>query len=107
MKLEMCEKLRCLCGQPVRIFTDDERIVRGMVVGVNDEFVRVHGLDGDIFLVSLCHIDTIEEPHMHLNRPCREKRFCEKECEEDCCGEDEECDEFERGDRRRERRDYY
>jgi len=88
MKFDLSEKLRCLLDQPVRIFTDDERMITGMVVGVNGDFVRIHEDCGDIFLVAICHIASIEEPHMKLLRRC-----CKRTCR---CREREECeDEFE------------
>ena len=96
MKFDLCEKLRCLLDQPVRIFTDDERIVAGMVVGVNEDFVRVHDGCGDIFLVSICHIASIEEPHMRLRRCCCRRNRCEAEC--GCCEEDGKKDDFEDDD---------
>jgi len=76
MKFDLFEKLRCLLDQPVRIFTDDERMITGMVVGVTDGFVRIHDVCGDIFLVSICHIVAVEEPHMRLLRRCCERNHC-------------------------------
>jgi len=80
VKFNLAEKLRCLIDQPVRIFTDDERMINGMVVGVNGEFVRILDGCGDIFLVSICHVTSVEEPHMHLRRKC---------CKRNRCGEEE------------------
>jgi len=76
MKFSLVERLRCLLDQPVRIYTDDERLVSGMVVGVNEEFVRIHDGCGDIFLVNICHITSIEEPHMRLRRACCKRNRC-------------------------------
>lgn len=92
MKYDLCEKLRCLLDQPIRIFTDDERLVSGMVVGVNEEFVRIHDGCGDIFLVAIPHIAAIEEPHMHLRRRCCRRNRCGME---ECGERDYDNDEYE------------
>ena len=97
MKFDLAEKLRCLLDQPVRIYTDDERVITGMVVGVCDGFVRIHEDCGDIFLVAICHITSIEEPHMKLLRKCCRKNECRgeeyEEGREECdCGCNGGCD---------------
>ena len=94
MRMGLAEKLRCLLDQPVRIYTDDERIIAGMVVGVSDDFVRILECCGDIFLVSICNIASIEEPHMHLHpRHCKRKFDCcdHCECDDDPPEEDNKC----------------
>ena len=90
MKYNLGERLRCLLDQPVRIYTDDERRVSGFVVGVNEEFVRILDFCGDIFLVNICHITSIEEPHMKLRKKCCKRNRCETDfCEEDMFDEDD------------------
>ncbi|MCL2812156.1 MAG: DUF2642 domain-containing protein [Clostridia bacterium] len=91
MKFDLAEKLRCLLDQPVRIYTDDERVITGMVVGVNGDFVRIHENCGDIYLVAICHITSIEEPHMKLLRKCCKKNPCRDAEYEEEFDEDEGC----------------
>lgn len=81
MKSHICENLKHLLGQPVRIYTDDERVVTGMVVGVNAYCVRILARNQAIFQIDADHIDAIEEPQMRLRR--REYCACERECEDD------------------------
>lgn len=60
-------------GQPVKIFTDDGRVRRVIVLEECDGGVRCIDECGRLFLFELCHIDSIEEPQMELHR-CRCRR---------------------------------
>lgn len=82
---ELREKLRRLIGQPVKIFTDDGRIHRGIVLDVDEDTVEIIDKCNRLFLIELFHIDAIEEPQMDL-RPCRCEREDEDEDEDDECG---------------------
>lgn len=96
MHKDLFEEFRRLEGQPCRIFTDDERIVSGIVLCSGDNSVRILKKCGDVFMVQFCHIDTVEEPMMSLHCRChRRNGRCEVEgeCEdfEEFAEFDEEC----------------
>lgn len=65
-----------LKGQPVRIFTDDGRVHRGIVLSVVDSAVRILQENGCVTLIEFAHIDAVEEPQMELCRCDHDE--CEK-----------------------------
>ena len=77
-KNDLCREFKHYEGQPVRIFTDDGRRHRGVVMEAFQHSVRIIDKCGDTFLIEYCKIDAVQEPRMHLG-PCR----CEKDCEEE------------------------
>ena len=72
MHKDLFEEFRRFEGQPVRIFTDDSRIIEGIVFCAGENTVRVLRENGDVVLVEFCHIGTVEEPMMRLHPRCNE-----------------------------------
>ena len=121
MHKDLFEEFRRFEGQPVRIFTDDSRIIEGIVFCAGENTVRVLRENGDVVLVEFCHIDSVEEPMMRLHRRCNEAidirqvhgRECcclNKNCFEDdgrgcCCKEHRFDDDFDRHEKGRDKHD--
>lgn len=82
MKKNFFEAFKHYEGQPVRIFTDDGRIHTGIILDAFEDYVEIIEACGRLFLISLCHIDAIEEPQMEL-RCCPRDKDKDKE---DSCG---------------------
>ena len=87
-------------GQPIRIFTEDDRVHCGIVAKVFENAVKlIKRRTGTPEFIPFCHIVAIDEPQMHLHRCDMDDCGCDKrghknEREEDCgC---EEGEEFER-----------
>lgn len=96
MNKELFEEFKHLQGQPVRIFTDDSRVIQGIVFCANECATRVLLENGDVALVDYDHIDTVEEPMMRLRRNfhqdvpvCFDGR-CRKHCGVGFCLEDDD-----------------
>lgn len=95
--MKLFEEFKRFEGQPVVIFTDDERKHRGIVLKAFENSVRIIERCEKILLIEYCHIDAVEEPQMEL-RHCRRRRdeddfddFDERN--DDCdCGCDCGCD---------------
>lgn len=70
MRKHLHEEFKHLEGQPVRIFTDDRRVHRGIVVESLESCVIIIDRCSRVNHVEFCHIAAIEEPQMKLRR-CR------------------------------------
>ena len=105
MHKDLFEEFRRFEGQPVRIFTDDSRIIEGIVFCAGENTVRVLRENGDVSLIEFCHIDSVEEPMMRLHRRCneaidvRQVHGHERCCLDQCCFEDDGCRREHRKDR--------
>lgn len=90
----LVEEFKRFIGQPVRVFTDDEKETTGRVLTVFEDAVRLIDKCQRIVLIEFRHIDKVVEPQMELEECCREEeRKCRhhehhEECEE--CGEEPE-----------------
>ncbi|MCL2433519.1 MAG: hypothetical protein FWD16_03255 [Clostridia bacterium] len=87
-------------GQPVKIYTDDSRIHRGIVLECDESAVRLIDRCGRIQFISFCHIDSIVEPQMHLGC-CRDdeldyidvvERKPRCKMKDECGNRDDDCD---------------
>lgn len=96
-------------GQPVRVFTDDGRVHRGIDADVGEDFVRLVDKHGCMEFIEFAHIDAVMEPRMELCRcdhdDCDDHHHHDKECDRDEdfeieIGEEEEEFEGFRGRRR-------
>jgi len=80
----LCEVFRRFEGQPVRVYTEDGRVITGIVIEVFDDTVRIIDRCGRPLLIRFCGIDPVLEPQMRLH-------CCKRGSEEffDCCEDDE------------------
>lgn len=77
------EEFKCFEGQPVKIYTDDGRIHKGIDINALENAVRIIDKCGRLVLIEYCHIDAVEEPQMSLHKCCTTSTETEVE---DCCG---------------------
>lgn len=70
------EEFRKYEGQPVRIFTDDEKSYCGIVITPYDDAVRILDKCSRTVLVEYVHIAAVTEPMMELKRCCRNSCNC-------------------------------
>lgn len=92
----MCGRFERFEGQPVKVFTDDGRIHRGIVAEIFENVLRIVRMGGCVEDIAICHIDAIQEPQMALMR-CEGRRKHRNERElfegdEECCGRSRCCD---------------
>lgn len=95
-------------GQPVKIYTDDEKVHCGIDLVAFDDAVRILDKCGRTELIEFEHISSVVEPMMRLQRCCNARCKCREDREDDDDfdrdedrDEDEECERGEEFGRRR------
>lgn len=95
-------------GQPVKIYTDDEKVHCGIDLVAFDDAVRILDKCGRTELIEFEHISSVVEPMMRLQRCCGARCKCREDREDDDDfdrdedrDEDDECERGEEFGRRR------
>lgn len=89
MSKNLCEEFRHFEGQPVEIFTDDERMHCGIVVNAYEGAVRIIDACGRPTFLEYSHIDAVVEPQMRV-RCCRKRHCCDRDNDRECEGRDDD-----------------
>lgn len=107
------DEFRKFEGQPVKVFTDDEKVHCGIDMEAFETAVRILDDCGRTLFIDYSHIDTVVEPQMRLRRCCRDECRCRRDDDNDRdddrddrdCDHDRDCDRDEFRERDFDRRD--
>lgn len=83
------EEFKMFEGQPVKVYTDDEKVHCGIDMEAYETAVRILDDCNRPIFIEYSHIDAVVEPQMRLRRCCHDHCRCEEDKEFD---EHEECE---------------